>query len=261
MKTHKLLLPFILVLCSVQVFGWGYKGHYIVAEIAERNLTPKAKAEVDRLLNGKKMVFYADWLDNVRNDKEGRYDYTRTWHYANVDSGKTFEEMPVVETGNVLSGSEMAVKILTSATESDSLKTLYLKYLVHLVGDLHCPMHAGRLSDRGGNSYHIKWFNSETNIHSLWDSKFLESARFWSYSEWATNLMAGLTPEQIADKQQGAFQDWFLETVDLAAFLYEITPQGENLSYAYIHNYGYILEQQFTLGGLRLAQVLNTIFD
>ena len=122
-------------------------------------------------------------------------------------------------------------------------------------------MHAGRKTDLGGNRHRVIWFGEETNLHSLWDSRLIDRARSWSYTEWALNLTAGLTPEQIAKKQRGTPHEWFAETVVIADYVYKNTPQNQNLSFRYIYSKSHILEQQLLLGGYRLAYLLNTIFN
>lgn len=126
-----------------------------------------------------------------------------------------------------------------------------------MIGDLHCPMHAGRLSDRGGNRHPVLWFNRNTNLHSVWDSQIIESARNWSYEEWAKNLMNGQTSSAIKQLQAGTPAAWFDETVKTAAFLYENTPLNAKLDYLYLYQYSAILEQQLIRGGYRLAAILN----
>jgi len=259
MKIVKILLPITFLLLTFQASSWGYKAHYIIAEIAERNLTPTAKAKVDEMLNHKKMVYWADWMDKVRSDS--RYDFVRTWHFANVDSGQTYETMPRVETGDVVTATELAIQKVQSKTETDSIRTMYLKFLIHLVGDIHCPVHAGRATDRGGNLHAVTWFGRETNLHSLWDGQFLESARPWSYTEWADNLIAGITATDIARMKQGTPIEWFSQTVKIADYIYKVTPKGPIHGYQYVYRYSYILEQQLTLAGFRLAFILNTIFS
>jgi hypothetical protein len=245
---------------TTQLSAWGYKGHYIIAEIAERSLSPETKAQVNQLLNGRKMTYWADWMDKVRSDST--YDFTRTWHFANVDSGQTYESMLKVETGDVVTATKLAIEMVQSKAENDSIRTMYLKFLIHLVGDLHCPVHAGRATDRGGNLHRISWFGRETNLHVLWDGQIIESARDGSsYTEWADNLMAGVTAERIAEIQNGTILDWFNQTVKTAAYIYSVTPQNQNFSYQYIYANDFILEEQLTLAGYRLAYVLNTIFN
>ena len=145
----------MMLINSIPSYGWGAKGHDIVAAIAEQNLTKKAKKEINKLLGGKSIVYYSSWMDNIQNSpywKDGYYK-TKTWHYDNVDKGHTYETMSKNENGDVVTALEMLSKELTVNYDNltDSMKVDYLKMIVHLVGDLHCPMHAGRLSYRGGN--------------------------------------------------------------------------------------------------------------
>jgi hypothetical protein len=259
MNISKILLPIIFLTLTFQLSAWGYKSHYIIAEIAERHLTPNTKAKVTEMLKGKKMVYWADWMDKVRSDST--YDFVRTWHFANVDSGKTYETMPKTPTGDVVTATYLALEKVASKTENDSIRRMYLKFLIHLVGDLHCPVHAGRATDRGGNRHIISWYGAENDLHTVWDSRVLEAARQWSYTEWADNLTDDVSPAQIAEMKQGTPTEWFRETVKTADYIYKVTPQGQNQSYRYVYNYTYILERQLKLAGYRLAFVLNSIFD
>jgi len=259
MNITRTFFQFFLFLLPFQLFAWGGKAHDIITHIAEQNLTPKANAEVSRLLNGKTMVYYAMWMDNIRGDSI--YNFTSTWHYANVDSGYTYKTMPKVETGDVLTATELSIQQITSATTTDSIKTMYLKFLIHLIGEIHCPVHAGRATDRGGNDHTVIWFRDTINLHSLWDFHLLERARSWSYTEWFANLTAGITSTEIAKMQRGTPTKWFAETVVLADLVYKSTPQNLNLGFRYIYQHSKILEQQLILGGYRLAYLLNRIFD
>jgi len=259
MKSTRYLLQIVLLFLPLQLTAWGGKAHDIIAYIAEQNLIPKAHTEVSRLLNGKTMVYYAMWMDNIRSDSA--YDFTATWHYANVDSAQTYESMPKVETGDVLTAIELSIQNITSKTTADTLKAMYLKLLIHLIGEIHCPMHAGRATDRGGNDYPVIWFRDTINLHSLWDSHLLERARGWSYTEWVSNLTAGITPTDITQMQRGTPTEWFSETVTLAALVYKNTPQNQNLGFRYIYQHSQMLEQQLTAGGYRLAYLLNRIFN
>ena len=96
MKRIALLsLSMILLLQSISMYAWGPTGHDVVASIAEKNLTKKAKKEIHKLLDGKSIVSYSSWMDNIQNSpywKNG-YHTTKTWHYANVDKGHTYQTM------------------------------------------------------------------------------------------------------------------------------------------------------------------------
>ena len=258
----------ITIYSSMPAFAWGPKGHDIVAAIAEQNLTKKTKKALDKILEGKSIVYYSSWMDNIQNSPNWKngYDKTKTWHYANVDKGLTYETMEKNKKGDVLTGLEFLVNELTVNFDnlSDSLKQDYVKMVVHMVGDMHCPMHAGRSTDRGGNGKKVKWFGQTTNLHSVWDSKMIDSARKWSYTEWVNHL-------DRKDKKykkaivQGTYQDWFAETVVRAEELYEYAErQGDevpNFSYQYVYDFSPLLENRLQTGGYRLAHVLNTIFN
>ena len=260
------ILSIAMLLNSVSSFAWGSKGHDIVAAIAEQNLTPKAKKALNELLDGKSIVYYSSWMDQIQNSPYWEYGYnkTKTWHYANVDKGLTYETMQKEENGDVITGLNFLTKELKEnyAELTDSMRVDYVKMIVHMVGDLHCPMHAGRRTDRGGNGFKMKWFGQNTSLHSLWDSKIIESARTWSYSEWRDHLDI-VNKKYKKEVMQGTYEDWFTATVSNAALLYEYQESlGDKPvnGYEYVYKFSPMLEEQLLLGGLRLAYVLNSIF-
>ena len=256
-----------MLITPTDVFAWGAKGHDVVAAIAEQNLTPKAKRKISKLLEGRSIVYYSSWMDNIQNSPywDDGYNKTKTWHYANVDKGYTYQTMQKNENGDVVSGLEFLTKEMTENYENltDSMRVDYLKMIVHMVGDLHCPMHAGRLSDRGGNGTKVLWFRSQSSLHSVWDSKIVDSARQWSYSEWVEHL--DRTSRQYKkDVMTGTYEEWFSETVDGAARIYEYVessaPKQAELSYQFVYDFSPLLEEQLLNAGYRLAYILNTIF-
>ena len=264
----KIILPVLLAtfFTSISTYAWGPKGHDVVAAIAENNLTKKTKKTLDKLLDGKSIVYYSSWMDNIQNSpywKNG-YDKTKTWHYANVDQGMTYQTMPKNEKGDILTALNKLTQELSENYDNltDSMKVDYVKMIIHMVGDLHCPMHAGRLSDRGGNSVKIKWFGQQTNLHSVFDSHMVESTRKWGYQEWVAQL------DRVDKKfkkaaSQGTYEDWFNKTVDNAAKIYDYVERDnkKELSYQFVYDFSPMLEESLLLGGYRLAAVLNSIFD
>ncbi len=262
-------LSLALVLNSLVTFGWGPTGHDVVAAIAEKHLTEKTKAEIDAILDGRSIVYYSSWMDNIQNSPywNNGYNKTKTWHYANVDKGETYQTMKKNNSGDVVSALTMLTNELTNNYENltDSMRADYVKMIVHMVGDMHCPMHAGRLSDLGGNRTKVRWFGRNTNLHSVWDSKIVESARKWSYSEWRDQLDRNVSPEWVATISVGGYEEWFGETVEGAAKIYAyveaLGEENPNLSYQFVYDFSPLLEDRLLTGGYRLACVLNTIFD
>ena len=247
--------------------AWGPKGHDVVAAIAEQHLTPKTKRKINKLLDGKSIVQYASWMDNIQNSPYWEYSYnkTKSWHYANVDKGYTYETMPKNPEGDVVSGLEFLTKEMTENYKelTDSMRVDYLKMIVHLVGDLHCPMHAGRLSDRGGNDTKVIWFKEQSSMHSVWDSKIIDAAKKWSHTEWC-NYLDRTDRKFVKEITKGEYEEWFVETVAEAARFYEyVESTGQEmptLSYQFVFDFSPTLERQLLYGGYRLAYVLNTIF-
>ena len=257
----------LMLMSSISAFGWGQKGHDVVAAIAEQHLTKKARKALNEILDGKSIVYYSSWMDNIQNSPywENGYNKTKTWHYANVDKGETYQTMSKNPDGDVITGLEFLTKELTENYDNltDSTRADYVKMIVHMVGDMHCPMHAGRLSDRGGNGTKVKWFGQNTNLHSIWDSKMIDSARKWNYSEWVDQL--DRTDKKFRNSvMRGTYEEWFKETVEGAASIYEYVESMEkdnpNLSYQFVYDFSHLLEDRLLVGGYRLAYVLNTIF-
>ena len=256
---------------TTAAFSWGPTGHDVVAAIAEAHLTPKTQKALDKILGGHSIVYYSSWMDGIQNSPywEAGYKQTKTWHYANVDKGETYQSMKKNEAGDVVVATERLVSELKNNYENltYSMRADYVKMIVHMVGDMHCPMHAGRLSDLGGNRTKVRWFGRNTNLHSVWDSKIVESARNWSYSEWRDQLdrpNRGQEDEFYESVSGGTIEEWFVETVENAAVIYEYVEGKEenpNLSYQFVHDFSPMLENRLLVGGYRLAYVLNSIFD
>lgn len=268
-----IVLSTFIMMESVSLYAWGPMGHDVVASIAEQHLNRKTKRKINRLLGGRSIVYYSSWMDNIQNSPywENGYNQTKTWHYANVDKGLTYQTMQKNENGDVVNSLEMLTDAMINRYDelTDSMKVDYVKMIVHMVGDLHCPMHAGRLSDRGGNDTKVKWFGQPTNLHSVWDSRMIDAARKWNYTEWVEQLDR-TNRKYRKNVTEGSYEDWFTTTVANASKIYNYVeaidqqlPEEElpNLSYQFVYDFSPMLEEQLLLGGYRLAHVLNTIFS
>lgn len=240
-------------------FGWGQKGHDTVAYIAQKHLTDKTQAAVDSILDGYSIVYWANWLDNASHTAD--YAYTKTWHYKNIDAGKTFENAPKIKEGNIVDALYEQVAVLGDTTKTKDDKALALKMVVHFLGDIHQPMHMGRASDRGGNYHNVKFFKNGKNLHSVWDSSILESSHKWSHTEWQEEIDR-LNEERERELLEGGTPaTWGKETYLICTEIYDTTPEGTNIEYDYIAKWTPTIEMQILKGGLRLADVLNSVFD
>ena len=254
----RIILTHLLVITAIAAWAWGQKGHDVTAYIAEKHLTPVAKAAVDSLLQGKSMVYWANWLDNASHTRE--YSYTKTWHYKNIDEGERYEEAQANPAGDAVTAIKAQIETLSNPSTKPEDATLAMKILVHVVGDMHQPMHMGHATDLGGNRTKIRFFNRDTNLHSVWDSSIAESGHKWSYSEWQEQIDR-LPKAAEAAVITGSIDDWAKQTMKAASVVYERTHPGSNLSYNEVAYWTPLIETQLLNGGLRLAHILNGLFD
>ena len=130
MKTTKSIL-FMLVACAGMVAGtttaaaWGQKGHDVTCAIAERHLTKKAAKEIDRILDGKSIVYWANWMDNASHTRE--FSYTKTWHYKDIDPDETYETAELCGSGDVVTAINAQVAALKSGELNKEAEALALK--------------------------------------------------------------------------------------------------------------------------------------
>ncbi|MBR6814594.1 MAG: S1/P1 nuclease [Alistipes sp.] len=238
-------------------FGWGQKGHDVVAYVAEQNISCRVARKVAKVLEGHSLVYYANWMDNASHTPE--YAHTSTWHYANVDEGYTYQTMPKNENGDVVQAVMQLTEQLKKGGMTPQEESVALRMLIHLVGDLHCPMHAGHKSDLGGNLVEVLYFGKPQKLHSIWDSALVESAHNWGYTEWQREI--DRQPRKEDKKlQQGSVEEWFSETVELSKGVYKDMPEGAKISYDEVAKYAPLIEQQLLKGGLRLARLLEEIY-
>ncbi len=255
----KITLGIFSLLAPALAFGWGQKGHDTVAFIAENHLTSKTRQALDSILDGRSIVYWSNWMDNASHTPE--YAYSKTWHYKNVDANVKYEKAKKNKDGDVVQAINSQSAVLADPMSSKEDKALALKMVIHFVGDIHQPMHLGHLSDLGGNRITVKFFYGNRNLHSLWDTALVEQAHKWSYTEWQNQIDRLSPEEEIMIVAGGTPDDWAKESMEIAAKIYEETPEGYNVSYDYIADWTPTIEQQFMRGGLRLADLLNTVFD
>lgn len=255
--TNKILIFVVSLFSTLSCFAWGQKGHDVIAFIAQKHLNPGVQEKVEAALGGKSMVYYANWMDDASNTPE--YAYGKTWHYKNIDANETYETAAVEERGNVVIALNNIISELSAGGLTPEKEALDLKMLIHLVGDMHQPMHMGRLSDRGGNRHKIKFFNRPTSLHTIWDTDLVESVHKWSYTEWQEQVDRA-SEEEIKEIVSGTVNDWAKESYEIAKLIYAATPEGFNVYYDYLAAWRPVIEDRFLRGGLRLASVLNSIY-
>lgn len=254
-----LLIPFLFFMKSStdeEVF-WGKNGHRATGKIAEKHLTRKAKKRIDKLLKGQSLAFVSTYADEIKSDR--KYSKYYSWHYVNMGLDQNYEEAEKNPQGDLVTGINECIKILKDDNASEQDKAFHLKLLIHFIGDLHQPLHIGRKEDKGANDVQVQWFGKGTNLHSVWDSKMIDDWEM-SYLELADNA-DDLSKKQIEAIKKGTIIEWVNEVHELTKEVYNSVKVGENLRYRYSYNHFGTVRTQLQKGGIRLAKVLNEIFD
>jgi len=235
---------------------WGQIGHYATGHIAENHITEKTAAELDRVIGNESLAEAAVWMDDIRSDDS--YDYTSTWHWVTIPDGMTYEETEKNPDGDVLSQLETLIAELKDGGLTPKEEHDKLKMVVHMVGDIHQPLHVGTGEDRGGNNVRVQWMGENSNLHRVWDSHMIES-RQMSYTEISDNI--DTTDEETVEEWQSAsVRDWAYESMNLRDEIYNL-PNDNRLGYEYRYTNYDIVKERVVKAGVRLAGVLNDIYD
>ncbi len=245
----------LLLSLSSQAYSFGQTGHRVIGAIAEKHLTRKAKRTINKLLVNEDLAEASTFADEQRSNPSEFWKKTASpWHYVNVHEGKVYEKAP--PEGDAVTALEMFSKQLKSKETSLETKQIALRFIVHIIGDLHQPFHSGTDIDQGGNTIKVTFFNEETNLHRVWDEHLIENQKL-SYSEWTYRLNRKINKKQVKAWSQTDPKIWIAESHNLRLGLY---PEEERLFFNYQYKAMPIIRQQLQMGGIRLAAYLNDLF-
>ncbi|MBD8488638.1 S1/P1 nuclease [Echinicola sp. CAU 1574] len=248
-----------LFMCTSMIFqsyGWGQNGHRVIGQIAAWHLNSKAQRSIAKILGHESIPMVANWMDQIRSDHD--YDYAYTWHFLTVHEGEGYNPAIQEEGGDAYETLQRLIDELKNKPLSLKKKQENLKMLIHIVGDLHQPLHVGTGEDMGGNKVDVYYFNQKTNLHTVWDTKMIERQHL-SFTELATHLNNRADKQTIKELQGAPLSAWLEEAVSLRPFVYDL-PENKRLSYEYDYKYFPIIEARLLAGGIRLAGILNDIY-
>jgi hypothetical protein len=256
-----------------QSWAWGREGHRLTALVAEQYLTPEARAQATALLNGGSLASVASWADEYRTD----HPETAPWHYVDIPGSAAGQpelkfdrdrDCPVSAADPKSPWRDCVTdRILyfegrlgdTSLPAAERAQAL--KFLVHLIGDVHQPFHAIG-DDRGGNGIKVSFLGSpvcgtsQCNLHAVWDDAILEEQGL-NDKKYTERLVAEIQAnhwERLAGGEPTGWANVSHHYADNA-----LAPQGALITRAYVGEESKIVDAQLALGGLRLAHVLNRI--
>jgi len=264
MKTQiflrKLLLSIALFYAPLQIMAWGTQGHRICGQIASSYLTPKARKAIEAILGHQSLALAGNWADFIKSDPA--YSYLSPWHYIDFDKAYSYPEMVEYLNHDTRVDAYTKLQFLIGELKMKDLsrehELLYLRMLIHLVEDVHQPMHTAHARDKGGINFKVNWFNTPTNLHAVWDSQLIDFKQL-SYTKYAAAINH-TTLAQRAGWQKAPISQWIFESEQIAEKLYTEIKPGDTLNYKYNFNHIDIVNRQLLKAGIRLAGVLNLIF-
>ncbi|TPG66376.1 S1/P1 nuclease [Hymenobacter nivis] len=257
---RKYLAVACLSLLPFSLRAWGVVGHRAIGRIAENHLTDKAKREVVALLGPETLPLVSTYPDEIRSDPA--YKYTAPWHYLDTTHNLPYAQyvatIDTIKEPNAYLALQQMIAQLKDPSKSKADRVFALKFIVHLVGDVHQPMHAGHSEDQGGNKVAVKFLGRDQNLHSLWDSGLIDYEGL-SYPELA-QAHDHASKAQIQQWQRDPMATWLFESYQLSEPLYAEAAQNSTFDYRYFPVHAVQLDQRLLQAGIRLAGVLNQIF-
>jgi hypothetical protein len=252
----------VFVLQANICFGWGVTGHRVVAEVAQKHLSKKAAKAMEEIIGKEKLAYWANWPDFIKSDTTHHWDAASKWHYVDLPGyigRQEFEkELQQLKGENLFTQINALSAVLKDNTKPVNDRRDALAFIIHLIGDLHQPLHVGRDEDQGGNKITVYWFEKKTNLHAVWDASLIDFQQY-SYTEYASFIDTRYNGE-LDTVKSGSLTDWFYESHLLSDKIYAQSPNEAKLSYLYNYIFQDDLNKQLFKGGIRLAKVLNDIF-
>ncbi|WP_157672995.1 S1/P1 nuclease [Curvibacter sp. AEP1-3] len=250
----KLLLVSLLAsgaLISEPVMAWGSDGHKIVAMLAEAQVSPTARKEIDRLLAqepGATLTSISTWADEHRNPA------TAAWHYVNFPRGDCNyrPERDCLDGKCVIAAIDRQIEVLRTPGDDEKRLTA-LKYVVHFIGDIHQPLHAGFSDDRGGNSFQLQSFMRGSNLHAVWDTGLIKSLQQENEQIVKSLLVRPLTLQKTAFNAASIAME-SCRIVSQAGFY-----PDRLVTLEYVDRYIPVMAYRLAAAGYRLAQILNEL--
>ena len=257
-------------IAAANAFAWGGDGHSVIAELAQRRMSVAARAEVESLLGpGASLASISNWADDHRpaNPETGR------WHFINFSVKEmTYDRKVVCEMrpdGDCILNALDRARATLTCPASEAARREALKFAVHLIGDLHQPLHT-ITEDRGGNLIRVTLDVRAAskcpqctpnprpdNLHSVWDSGLISNS-VWNWGALVVRVEGGwLASPESKGADEGTVEDWMLASHRTAGEIWGWLPEDRIIGDEYFRKAIPVIDRQLGLAGLRLARFLN----
>lgn len=240
--------------------AFGANGHRITGTIAEAFLSEKARAELHDIMGIESLAQTSTWPDEMRSNPADYWKKTTPpWHYVSVPDGKTYLDVGAPPEGDAYTALAAFRKDLLDPKSSQAIKRRAVSFIVHIIGDLHQPLHVGNGTDRGGNDFKVEFFWEQSNLHRVWDSGLIDSQEL-SFTEFSAWLIPTISAEDVQNWKQTDPLVWMAESQAIRMNIY---PSQANARLSYDYRYEHIptIKIRLKQAGVRIAHYLNAIFQ
>lgn len=266
-KPNSLLIHAIIGLLlgtfSSLTLAWGQIGHRVSGELASHFLTDTAKAELATLLPNQTLAEVTTYADDMRSNPSEFWQRTASpWHYVTVKQGNQYLPSMAPPQGDAVTALTEFTNTLENPNASLAEKQLALKFAIHIIADLHQPLHAGDGTDRGGNDVRVEFFWRSSNLHRVWDSGLIDRKQL-SYTEWSNWLLPKISEQQRAEWSVTDPAIYIAESIDIRDTVYPETDSGETpkLNWDYLYQHSPTVNLRLQQAGVRIAAYLNEVLS
>jgi len=258
------LIALLLVLSLIPgaASAWGRLGHRLVADLAWDDLTPNTRAAIAELLAGETeptLAGVANWADELRDNDPDLGKRTSKWHYVNIaEDGCRYAQAKHCPNGSdcVVEAIRAQTAILADRTQPKAIRLQALKFVVHFIGDVHQPLHAGYGHDKGGNDRQINFNGKGSNLHSLWDSGMLNATGL-DEAAYLQRLRAMSLAVPMARQPLPPASAQWAEASCAIVVRPGFYPPAAVIGQDYVQTWRPVAEMQLRHGGAHLAATLN----
>lgn len=268
-KTFAFSLAAAGLLTSTSAAAWGPTGHRVTAEIAEDNISGQTRAQIEQILGTESLSEGSTSPDEQRSNPLAFWqEEAGPYHYVTLPEGRTADQLEHPPEGDAATALAQFTATLRDETASQEDKALALRFIVHLVSDLHMPLHVGNGTDRGGNDVIVNWFDETTNLHWVWDEGMILRQQL-SYSEYTDRLERRIGPSEVLQWWDANPETWIAESAALRDRIYPATgPEvglgtpGSPVTVRFQYHWQWMptAEERLAQSGIRLAAYLDWVF-
>jgi S1/P1 Nuclease len=267
----KFMFCILTLVLGQQVFAWGTLGHKTSAQIAWTLLDKGTKAKVQEILKNQSLPEVSTWADATRALPE--WKFTVWYHFEKAPDNYTYldnlkrQDEKYNKLGGVIEAIYVAEDMYKNANSTAEERENAIKFLVHFIGDIHQPLHTGRIEDNSGNKIPVKWLGMDVNLHQVWDSQMIylghkdflanevEADQVQKYTDY---LLTKFKDFHVSPDLFLRYDDWMHESMVPRADAYSFKDESEQ---NYTNRFLDIVDLRIYLAGLRIASTLSRIVN